>query len=71
MQNLVAALNKDLNEKRGCESCGRAPSTHVMFIHPKDKGGGCCAIFHICPNCMDHPYEFGSDNTYQYIKKLV
>lgn len=71
MDNLVAALNKDLNVRMGCETCHRAPSTHVIFIHPKDKGGGCCGVFHICPNCMEHPYDFGPDKTFQYIKKFV
>lgn len=71
MQNLVALLNKDLNERKGCESCLRAPSSHVIFISPKDKGGGCCGVFHICPQCMVIAFDFGEANEYQFIKKLV
>jgi len=70
MQNLVALLNKDLNERRGCEVCFRAPSSHVIFISPKNKGGGCCGVFHICPQCMETPLDFG-EYEYQFVKKLV
>ena len=70
MQNLVALLNKDLNERRGCEVCFRALSTYVIFISFKDKGGGCCGVFHICDPCKDTPLDFG-EYEYQFIKKLV
>lgn len=71
MDNLHGLLNKDLNERRGCEACSRAQSTHVIFIHPKNMGGGACGVFHICGTCMTHPFEFGQDKEYEYIKKFV
>lgn len=71
MQNLVVLLNKDLNERRGCESCFRGPSTHVIFISPKNNGGGCCGVFHVCEDCKKYPFDFGEGKTYQFIKKLV
>jgi len=70
MDNLEAFLNKDLNEKKGCEVCFRAPSSHVIFIYPKNRGGGCCGVFHICPPCMNNPLDFGAYD-HQFIKKLV
>jgi len=69
MDNLEAILNKDLNDNRGCESCFAPHSTHVIFIHPKEKGGGTCGVFHICEKCSNHSFDFGHGLVYRLLEK--
>jgi hypothetical protein len=69
MENIARLLKKDLNENRGCESCMKAESTHVLFIHPINMGGGVCGVFHICAPCISPDFNFGEGRTYKLIKK--
>ena len=71
MDQVKTFLYKDLNEITGCECCKIKKSTHLLFIHPTDKGGGCCGVFHICETCITPDFNFGEGQDYMIIKKYV